>query len=597
VSAPTLVKIQPSSSQPGESKKEHIFDVLRRVQRHNGYLSPDQLTKIAEYCEVHLRDVHAVASYYPHFRLKPPATVEVRICGDMTCHLRGARTLQQTLEQSFSAIAQEELDIRHISCLGRCDHAPALEINGHYYDQVSADQAVNLVNSALRGPLPPESRCVVDENPLRIDPYEGQTSLHYDALRKYVRSGDWKGLLEELKAAGLQGMGGAGFPTGVKWETVKNASSGEDTHDKYVVCNADESEPGTIKDRFILTRLPHLVIEGMILAGLFVGAKRGYLYIRHEYKEQEEILRKELEACRREGLIGQKILGKDLNFELDLFVSPGGYICGEESALLEAIEGKRAEPRNKPPYVATDGLWGKPTVVNNVETLAFAAAIAAKGGSWFNSYGLNEEKNVNARGLKFVGVSGDVREPGVFEVPMGITTYEDLIYSYAKGLSKKLPPGKKLELVAFAPSGPSSGYLPPSKINLLLDWKTLDVEKSMVGSGAIVVCATGTCMLDMALNAVRFYRNESCGKCVPCRIGSQKMVEILERWTRGGYDKADDQMVQDLCHTLRQASICGLGQIVPAPVESVFRHFQSEIDEHLLHRRCPAGVCFGGGKA
>jgi ferredoxin len=231
------------------------------------------------------------------------------------------------------------------------------------------------------------------------------------------------------------------------------------------------------------------------------------------------------------------------------------------------------------------GLWGKPTVVNNVETLVFAAAIAAKGSGWFRSYGVNTSNGVKSRGLKFVGISGDVQSPGVFEVPMG-TTYEDLIYKYAKGL----PPGR--ELVAFAPSGPSSGFLPQSKVTLPLDWETLKKETSMVGSGAIVVCGTGTCMLDMALNAVRFYRNESCGKCVPCRSGSKELVEMLERWTRGMYQERDVGVVQDLSYALRRTSICGLGQILPAPIESVFRHFRAEVDEHILHRRCPAGVCF-----
>jgi NADH:ubiquinone oxidoreductase subunit F (NADH-binding)/NADH:ubiquinone oxidoreductase subunit E len=594
VSAPTLVKIQPPGSGPVEPGKIHIFKALRDAQGE-GYLSPDKLAALADPPNIYPRDIHAVASYFPHFRLKPRANVEVRVCDDMTCHLRGANQLQQKLESSFRKVDKKDLDISSISCLGRCDHAPAMVINGRYYDETSEEQAIDLVKGALDGrPLPPESSCSVEKKRLSIDPYDGRSSSHYSALREFVETGQWDRLLKELKAAGLQGMGGAGFPTATKWESVKSATSEKAPHDKYVVCNADESEPGTIKDRFILTQVPHLVIEGMILAGLCVGANKGYLYLRHEYKEQEEILHRELEFCRDEGFLGENILGKNRSFNIELFVSPGGYICGEESALLEAIEGKRAEPRNKPPFVATVGLWGKPTVVNNVETLAFAAAIAAKGGSWFSAYGLNAEKNVNARGLKFVGVSGDVQEPGVFEVPMG-TTYEDLIYSYAKGLSKKLPPGKKLELVGFAPSGPSSGYLPACKVKLPLDWKTLAAEKSMVGSGAIVVCATGTCMLDMALNAVRFYRNESCGKCVPCRLGSQQMVEILQRWTRGECDPDDFKTVESLCDTLRNTSICGLGQIVPAPIESVLRHFRPEVDEHFLRQRCLAGVCFKKG--
>jgi NADH:ubiquinone oxidoreductase subunit F (NADH-binding) len=228
------------------------------------------------------------------------------------------------------------------------------------------------------------------------------------------------------------------------------------------------------------------------------------------------------------------------------------------------------------------GLWGKPTVVNNVETLAFVTAIAAKGPDWWNSHGVNGFK-----GLKFVGVSGDVQKPGMYEVPMGIK-YSDLIHEYAGG------PLDGRKIIGFAPSGPSSGYLPASMLDLPMDWETLSKARSMVGSGAIVVCCEGRCMLDMALNSVRFYRNESCGKCVPCRIGSQKLVEILQRWTQGGYKDSDMNVVRELFFALRQTSICGLGQILPKPIESVLEHFKADVDEHLLNGRCPAGVCFRG---
>ena len=375
-------------------------------------------------------------------------------------------------------------------------------------------------------------------------------------------------------------MGGAGYPTNQKWDSVRNSKSPE----KYIVCNADESEPGTIKDRFILTQLPHLVIEGMALAGLYTGAKRGYFYIRHEYQEQEEIIRQELSRAYQDGWVGKQIMDTGLSFEITLFVSPGGYICGEETALLEAIEGKRAEPRNKPPFMASAGLWGKPTIIDNVETLALVAAIAMKGADWFNSFGAN-----GFSGLKFVAVTGDVEKPGVFEVPMG-TTYADLIYNLGGGILG----GRKL--LGFAPSGPSSGFLPAQLADLPMDWKTLNQAGSMVGSGAIVACADNRCMLDMALNAVRFFRNESCGKCVPCRVGSQKLVEILEGWTRETYRESDLPLVNELSHALRQTSICGLGQFLPAPVQSVLKHFGPQIEDHLLNRHCAAGVCFQGRK-
>src|SRR6202030_3818640 len=276
---------------------------------------------------------------------------------------------------------------------------------------------------------------------------------------------DWAGAFATLKAAGLRGLGGAGFPTESKWQLVRQASGTE----KYIVCNADESEPGTFKDRFILTHLPHLVIEGMILASILTGAKKGILYIRHEYEEQEEILHAEIERCKKDKLLGLSILGTDLTFELEIFVSPGGYICGEESALLEAIEGKRAEPRNKPPFPGTNGLWNQPTAINNVETFTFATVILSRGAEWFKAQGTN-----GASGMKFVGISGDVKRPGIYEVPMG-TKYSALIYEYADGIL-----GDR-RLLAYAPSGPSSGYLPASMADLALDWNAVAAAGSMVG--------------------------------------------------------------------------------------------------------------------
>jgi len=278
--------------------------------------------------------------------------------------------------------------------------------------------------------------------------------------------------------------------------------------------------------------------------------------------------------------LGTNILGGELNFDLEIYVSPGGYICGEESALLEALEGKRAEPRNKPPFPGISGLWGMPTVINNVETFTFAAAILARGVEWFKSQGTN-----GATGLKFVGVSGDVVQPGVFEVPMG-TSYRDLIYKHAGGIVD----GKKL--LGFAPSGPSSGYLPAAMVDLPLDFNAVAAAGSMVGSGAIVVCADNRCMLDMALNSVRFFRNESCGKCVPCRMGSQKLVSLLTAWTHGESSPGDMQLMEELFKAMRLASICGLGQIIHAPIASVLKHFPDVIDEHLKRKQCSGGVCF-----
>lgn len=553
-----------------------MFEELRSVQRQFGYIPAEQLHDLSAKLKVPVSQIHAVASFYPHFNLAPPPKADVRVCADMTCHLRGALSLRDNLKRAFLGAADTEITIRDASCLGRCDSAPAVSVNDTIYTGLTDEQAVALARGATEGrPLPRPHR-TPSRTSLATDPYHGKGD--YVGVRRLIESRDFATLIATLKASGLKGLGGAGFPTGMKWEIVRNASGSS----KYVVCNADESEPGTIKDRFIMEQMPHMVIEGMILAGLVIGAKKGIIYIRHEYEEPKEALQEEIDLCYANRMLGQSLLGSDLGFDLSIFVSPGGYICGEESALLEAIEGRRAEPRNKPPFPGTNGLFNQPTVINNVETFTFAAAIIARGVEWYKSQGLN-----GIPGLKFVGISGDVELPGVFEVPMG-TSYSDLIYGYAKGVSGN----RKLQ--GFAPSGPSSGYLPAAMVNLPLDFAAVAAAGSMVGSGAIVVCAEDCCMLDMALNSVRFYRNESCGKCVPCRQGSEKMVSLLTDWTNGKNSPSDRQTLADLTQAMKMASICGLGQIAHAPISSVLKHFPKVIEDHLERRHCSAGVCFRG---
>ena len=555
-----------------------IFDELRAIQLRYGYLPKAELESLSKRSQIPLYQIHSVASFYPHFHLAPPSRAEVLVCADMSCRLNGACELRAELAARFGGTRAEDLQIKDVSCMGRCDRAPAVAINDAIFEGVSAGQVEQLVRRAMRGeevqaehPETARVACV-------SDPYAD--SERYGALGKLVSTRDYDGVLAALKEAELRGMGGAGFPTWMKWDLVRKQADPE----KYVVCNADESEPGTIKDRFILSHLPHLVAEGMMIAGLVTGAKKGILYIRHEYPLQEEIFAEEIRRCARAGLLGKKILGSDVDFSLEVFVSPGGYICGEESALLEAIEGHRAEPRNKPPFPGVVGLWQKPTVINNVETFANVPQILMRGVEWFKTAGVG-----GARGLKFVGVSGHVARPGVYELPMG-TTMRDVIYGNAGGIRG----GRALK--AFAPSGPSSGYLPASMVDVRLDFKALADAGSMLGSGAIVVCDETTCMLDMALTAVKFYRNESCGKCVPCRVGSQKMVELLTRWTQGnvseGEYRADLGLIEELSQAMSLTSICGLGQIVPAPIQSVLKHFRTEVDAHVLTGKCPSGLCF-----
>ena len=557
-----------------------VFEDLREIQRQFGYIPAEQLRTLARKIDVPLSRLHSVASFYPHFRLTPPPRVDVRVCQDMSCHLRQACGLRASLDDAFPQANSPDVRVSGVSCLGRCDEGPAVSINDRIYGAMTEERVMVMIGDALSGkplPHPPhpkrDAKCA-------SDPYQNEIGARYAVVRSVVASGDWNSAFATLKASGLRGLGGAGFPTESKWQLVRQAPGTE----KYIVCNADESEPGTFKDRFILTHLPHMVIEGMILAGVLTGARTGILYIRHEYEEQEKILQEEIRKCREQGLLGTNILGSEFTFELNTFVSPGGYICGEESALLEAIEGKRAEPRNKPPFPVQQGLWNKPTVINNVETFSNVPLILLRGVDWYKAQGTG-----GCAGLKFIGVSGDVVRPGVYEVPMG-TPVSELIFQYAGGL----PNGKKLK--GFAPSGPSSGYLPASMADVRLDFKSLADAGSMLGSGALVVCAEGTCMLDMALNATRFFRNESCGKCVPCRVGSQKMVDLLTGWTMGEGSSNDMSLIEELSDALRLTSICGLGQVVPAPISSVLKHFREEVDAHLSRRECPSGICFTADK-
>jgi formate dehydrogenase beta subunit len=362
-------------------------------------------------------------------------------------------------------------------------------------------------------------------------------------------------IIAALKDTGLRGMGGAGFPTGRKWDLV----AAQETTPKYVICNADESEPGTFKDREILATQPHLVLEGMLLGMLAVGAEEGWVFIRHEYGPEEQVIRAEIEHLREVGLIGPDAGGSGRRLSVEVFTSPGGYILGEESALIECMEGHRGEPRNKPPFPGTYGLHGKPTLMNSVETFAHVPVIAARGAPWWKAQGRGDHA-----GLKFFAVSGHVERPGVYCVAMGTSARE--LLDLAGGVAG----GQRLG--AIQPGGASSNFIGPDQLNVELDFGTLQEAGSMLGSGAIVVMAEGTDLLAAAVNVLRFFRDESCGKCVPCRVGSAKAHVILEGLVGAGGSPAEvDDDVRDLAEVMRRTSICGLGQVALGPVMSVLR--------------------------
>ena len=361
-------------------------------------------------------------------------------------------------------------------------------------------------------------------------------------------------VVDALRDSGLRGMGGAGFPTGSKWALVAE----QPATPRYVICNADESEPGTFKDRQILAEQPHLVLEGLLLGMVVVGAEQGWVFIRHEYGPEEAVVRAEIEALRAEGLLGDDVLGSGRHLSVEVFTSPGGYILGEESALIECMEGHRGEPRNKPPFPGTHGLWGRPTLMNSVETLADVPVIVERGASWWRDQG-----TAGSTGLKFFAVSGHVARPGVYCVPMGSTVGS--LLETAGGMADGAV------LAAVQPGGASSNFLGPDGLVVRLDFGPRGEAGSMLGSGALVVMAEGTDLLAAATNVLRFFRDESCGKCVPCRVGSTKAHTLLAQALAagGGVDESLRARLLDLEVVLRRTSICGLGQVALGPVVSV----------------------------
>lgn len=529
-----------------------LIGELNRLQRERGYLATEDLGRLSERLAVPLYRLEELISFYPHFRTNPPPKAEISVCRDISCHLAGSEALCAGIEGRTSG--DGEIAIHRVSCLGRCDGAPAVLVNGEPAVGLSAEEIVELARAGAG----PGDGAAGTRRRWKIDPYgeDGEESTAYSVYRAYrdrAAAESAPEIIQALKDAGLVGMGGAGFPTGLKWELVRKESAAP----KYVICNADESEPGTFKDRVIMAELPHLVIEGMCLAAHVIGAERGWIYIRHEYEPERRALARALAAARESGVLGD-------GFDIEIFVSPGGYILGEETALLEALEDRRGEPRNKPPYPGQRGLWSKPTLINNVETLAFVPAILRRGPDWWRSQGVRGHS-----GLKFIGVSGHVNSPGVFEIPMG-TTVAELI-----ALAGGVRDGH--ELKAFAPGGASSSFLPASQADVEIDFKSLAEAGSMLGSAALVVLDDTTDMIEAAANVVRFFRDESCGKCVPCRTGTEKVVRMLDDVLAGRGDGSLLRALPGLEETLAQTSICGLGQVALNPVVSALRHWQDEL--------------------
>jgi formate dehydrogenase beta subunit len=519
-------------------QRDLLIEHLHLIQDHYGCLSAAHLAALAQEMRLPLAEVYEVATFYAHFDVvledgAPPAKLTVRVCDSLTCQMMGAQKLLAELSAKLGAGVR----VVRAPCMGRCDTAPVAEIGHRHVDHATVGKISEVVKA---GHVHPE-----------IPSYAGYEAYAadggYNILRE-CRAGKRKldDVLTTMENSALRGLGGAGFPTGRKWRIVRGYPG-----PRLMTVNADEGEPGTFKDRYYLEREPHRFLEGMLIAAWTVEAQAVYIYLRDEYPAIRQILSTEIAKLQAAGLAGST--------EIHLRRGAGAYICGEESAMIESIEGKRGLPRHRPPYVAEVGLFGRPTLVQNVETLYWVPQIIAKGAQWFASQGRN-----GGKGLRSYSVSGRVKQPGVKLAPAGITVRE-LIEEYCGGMQE----GHSFK--AYLPGGASGGILPASMADLPLEFGSLEKYGCFVGSHAVVILSDKDNAKDAALNLMRFFEDESCGQCTPCRVGTEKAVKLMQQ------PKWDEPLLEQLSQAMSDASICGLGQAAANPLRSVLKHFREDL--------------------
>jgi len=525
----------------------------------------------------------------------------VLVCVDPECLKRGAHDIIDALQDELVAEGLiDEVQVLETSRIGGCSEGPEMMVypEGVHYANLTVDDIPYLVeehflkgriaqklvmpiektvDEELSAPTAKEIRVVLRNcgviDPENIEEYIAEEG--YMALAKCLTEYTPEQVVNDVQASGLRGRGGAGFPTGKKWQLARNSP----TTPKYLICNADEGDPGAFMNRRVLESDPHSVIEGMIIAAYAIGASRGFIYCRAEYPIAVRTLNIGIRQAREMGLLGKNILGTDFSFDLEVRMGAGAFVCGEETALMASIEGKRGEPRPRPPFPAQRGLFGKPTNINNVETYANVPQIILRGPEWYASMGTEKSK-----GTKTFALAGDVKHSGLIEVPLGITLRE-VIFDVGGGI--KEDKGFK----AIQTGGPMGGCLPAEYLDLPMDYEALTAAGSMMGSGGLVVMDEETCMVDIARFFMEFTQDESCGKCVPCRVGTRRILEILQRICNGEGREGDLELLDDLCAEISATSLCGLGQGAPNPVASTLKHFRAEYEAHIKEKRCPAKVC------
>ena len=532
---------------------------------------------------------------------------QVLICGGTGCTSSGSDKIAKRLQEEIDKNGlTDEVKVVRTGCFGLCALGPIMIVypEGTFYSMVKEDDIAEIVSEhLLKGRV--VTRLVYDEtigeneikslketnfykkqhrialrncgviNPECIDEYIGRNG--YEALGKVLKSMTPDEVIQTILDSGLRGRGGGGFPTGKKWQLARNLV--KDADQKYVCCNADEGDPGAFMDRSVLEGDPHVVIEAMAIAGYAIGATQGYIYIRAEYPIAVQRLQIAINQAREYGLLGKNIFDSGFDFDLDIRLGAGAFVCGEETALMTSIEGNRGEPRPRPPFPAESGLFKKPTVLNNVETYANIPQIILNGADWFASMGTEKSK-----GTKVFALGGKIHNTGLVEVPMG-TTLREVIYEIGGGI----PNGKAFK--AAQTGGPSGGCIPAEHLDIPIDYDNLIAIGSMMGSGGLIVMDEDNCMVDIAKFFLEFTVDESCGKCAPCRIGTKRLLELLTKITEGKATMEDLDKLEELCYSIKNAALCGLGQTAPNPVLSTLKYFRDEYEAHVRDKVCPAGVC------
>ena len=572
-------------------KRSALIPMMLYGQDEFGWLSDELLEEIARRLDLNMTQVTETLAYYSMLRRKPAGKYHVQVCTNISCMLRGGNELFDHVKKRLGIENREvqksgTFSLEEVECIGACSGAPAMQVNYDFHEDLDPDKVDSILEQLEAGrvpkPVPVISGALHERhrdeivviskrfgipNSTKIDTYLQHDG--YKALQKALTHMTPDSIIDEVKKSSLRGRGGAGFPTGMKWSFVPKDSP----KPKYVLCNADESEPGTSKDRPLLELDPHQLIEGMVIAGRAINSNQGYIYIRGEYRYLLDIADGAIAEAYARGYLGQNILGSGFNFDLCTHTGAGAYECGEESALMESLEGKRGYPRIKPPFPAVVGLYGCPTVINNVESLSTIPAIINGGGEWYA--GLGTPKN---GGTRLYSISGHVNKPGIYELPLGFPLRK-LIYEVAGGMRN----GKLLK--AVIPGGSSCPLLSADEIDVAMDYDSVAKIGSMLGSGGTVVIDEDTCMVDVARRIMHFYAHESCGWCIPCREGTAWLRKVLDRFHEG-YGQAEDiPLVDELSKNMLGRTFCPLGDAAALPTISIVKKWRSEFEDHL-HGKC-----------